>query len=217
MRKKSLTLILALLVAFSSLCGCSDVLPFETKYETLSGTWRCTLQDSESEARGLLESIDAFEEEIAVADLTSLKFVKTVTFTVDKTYRFDYDIEGTKACVREFLDNYFNDLYDARITLNDAYGIDFGNMSRAEFLGFYADIYRFSDYNEMLDVLSENVYDYDRLARESIESGTYTIDGSYIMCTTKGSYKAEGMEYRIHDDSLTLIYVNGMEIYSKVN
>lgn len=214
--KKAFTLTLALLILVCSLCGCSALLG-GNKYEKLSGTWRATIQDSPDEARRFLEAIDAYEEEIAAADLYSLKYVKTVTFTEGKTYYYTFDTPGTIACVREFLDGYFHDLYEVRTTLNNAYGMDFTDMSQYDFFAFYADLYGYTYYEELLDDLSANIYHYDELEADGNETGTYTIDGKHIMCTITGTTKAEGMEYKIDGNTLTLTYVNGTEVYTRVN
>lgn len=213
--KKALILTLALLMLVSTLCGCGALLG-GNKYEALSGTWSAVIPDSAEEARELLEAIDAYEDEIAAADLYSLKYVKTVTFTEEKTYRFAFDTQATIACVREFLDGYFHALYPIRANLNDDYEMDFGGMSEYEFLAFYAELYGYTYYEEMLDDLSSSIYKYDSLETQMRETGTYTIEGNKIMCTITGTSKAEGMEYKIKDSTLTLTYVNATEVYTKV-
>ena len=165
--------------------------------------------------RELLEAIDAYEDEIAAADLYSLKYVKTVTFTEDKTYRFAFDTQSTISYVRDFLDGYFHALYPIRTNLNDDYGMDFTNMSEYDFLAFYADLYGYTYYEEMLDDLAAGIYKYDNLEDQMRETGTYTIEGKTIMCTITGSSKAEGMEYKIDGNTLTLTYVNATEVYTK--
>lgn len=240
--KKALVLTMTLALVLSMLCGCGSILGSAASssssgdngnrsdaesavreflnitdpYEELRGTWTSIVPDTVDEARSLLESIDAYEPELAIADLYCLEYAKTVTFTEDKTYFFGYDIEGTKACVRRFLDTYFNDLYDGRTTLNEPYGMTFDDMSRDEFLTFYAELYSYTNYEEMLDGLTANAYRYDELAVEGIENGTYTIDDDYIMCTITGESVAEGMKYSIDGDQLTLVYTNATEVYTKV-
>lgn len=218
--KKAWSLILVIALTAGMLCGCGslvDMFSGSSRYEALAGTWSCVVDDSESEARALLDFIEAYEDEIAAADLTSLKFVKTVTFNADKTYRFGYDIEGTKACVRDFYDRFFNGLYDVRGTLNDDYGMDFDSMSKEEFLAFYAELYGYAYYEDLLDALSEEVYDYASLAANGIETGTFTINRNQILCTITGETEAESMDYSIKGNTLTLGYMDGTEVYTKVN
>lgn len=190
------------------LCSCAS------RYEEVSGSWSSTLKDTPEQARALLEHIDAYEEEIAAADLDSLEYVKTVTFDMEKQYRFGYDVEATRQCVRNFYDGFFNDLYEARTTLNDAYGMDFDAMSKEDFLLFYAEIYGYSTYAELLDDLVENSYDFEELSKPT-EVGTYSFEGNRIMCTILGDTQAESLIYAIDGDELTLTYSNAVEVYTR--
>ena len=216
--KKTLVLCLALVLVAFTMCGCGAVLNSVmsgNKYEALSGTWHAVISEPQEEALEFLNAIDAYEAEIAAADLNSLKYAKTVTFNPDKTYAYAFDTQGTIALVREFLDGYFHDLYDARATLNDAYGEDFTGMSKYDFFAFYAELYSYDYYEEMLDDMSSSIYNYAELEQEIRETGTYTIDGKHIMCTITGTTNAEGMEYRIDEDTLTLTYVDATEVYTR--
>ncbi|MBO7252829.1 MAG: hypothetical protein J6V25_09430 [Oscillospiraceae bacterium] len=198
-----------MLFAASCLLGCSAVSPV--------GSWSGVVSASTSEATELLQAIDAYDSELAAADLTSLQYVKTVTFTSEKTYRFGYDIAATKSYIRSFFDQYFNDLYQARSTLNADYGMAFDDMSKDEFFLFYADLYSCTSYEELLDTLTENAYYWDEMEIEGIETGTYTISGKKIMCTITGETIAESLGFSISGDQLTLEYVNGTEVYTRVN
>lgn len=217
--KRAMILVMVIALTAFTLCGCSSVLESVlggNKYEKLSGTWHAVITDSPEEARGFLEAIDAYEEEIAAADLYSLKYAKTVQFTQDKNYSYAFDTQETIACVREFLDGYFNDLYDARATLNAAYGEDFTNMSKYDFFAFYAELYGYSYYEEMLDDMSATIYDYEELEELGREIGSYTIEGNYIVCTIAGTTTPEKMEYSLEGDTLTLTYVDAVEVYQRV-
>lgn len=219
--KKRLFALIALLVTASLLCGCGAVAEAlfddSDKYEELAGTWSSVQQDTVSEATKLLENIDAYPEEMAAADLNCLQYVKTVLFTTENTYRFGYDIDGTKACVRSFFDKYFNDLYEVRTTLNAAYDTNFDNMTRDEFLQFYAELYSQPNYEALLITLTANAYRWEDMMFEGIENGKYTIEGNKIMCTTSGASHAESLPYTIEGNQLTLKYSNATEVYTKVN
>jgi len=209
--RNCLILVLVTVLAASMLSGCGVM---TKKYEELAGTWTAVLDEPEEQAMALLESIEAYEEEIALADLTSLDYVKIVKFDTDKNYRFEYDIAGTKACVRTYYEEYFADLFAGRETLNEAYSMEFGPMSEAEFQQFYADLYGFADMTALLDHLADTTYDWDTLAAE-VETGTFGISGGDLMLRITGDDHAESLGYKIEGNTLTLTYVNGVEVYSK--
>lgn len=209
--KKIVSMALALMLVVSMLTGCSDI-----KMEELAGTWVTVKADTQEEAMGLLENIEAYEEEIALTDLDSLEYVKVVGFNEDGTYYFGYDVEGTMACVRDFYDRYFKALYEGRTALNEAYGETFDEMSEGEFRQFYADLYGYVDYIEMLDTFAEIAYDYEAL-EEPLETGRFTIDGDDLMCTIDGEYEAESLGAAVEEGVLTLTYSDGVEVYSRAN
>ena len=205
----SVALVAALLV--SLLAGCSL---FGLSKDDVLGTWVTVKPDTQEEAMGLLENIDAYEEEIALADVNCLEYVKIVEFREGGTYYFRYDVEGTKACVRDFYDTYFNALFEGRATLEEAYGEDFVSMTQAEFRQYFATIYGYTDYIEMLDDFAQIAYDYEAL-EEPMETGTYSVEGDQILTTVSGEYKEEAMGAKLEDGVLTLTYVDGVEVYTK--
>ena len=213
--KKSLALVLIVALMAAMLTGC-----FGIKMEDLAGVWHMEVQDSAEQARELLDSIEAYEEEIALADLNSLKYVKVVEFHEDKTYCYYADAEGTKDFVREFYEGYFAALYEGRAALSEAYGgEDFVSMDEAAFQQYYADLYGYATYTELVDAFTENAYDYAALEEPS-ETGTFTISGDMIKCTETGNSFDEGMEAMIYGDNnehLTLTYSNGTENYIRVD
>ena len=209
--KKYVSLALVAVLLVSLLAGCSL---FGLSKEDVLGTWVTVKSDTQEEAMGLLENIDAYEEEIALADVNCLEYVKIVEFREGGTYYFRYDVEGTKACVREFYETYFDALYEGRATLEEVYGEDFVSMSQAEFRQYFAGIYGFVDYIEMLDNFAEIAYDYEAL-EEPMETGTYTVEGDQILTTISGEHKEEAMGAELEDGVLTLTYVDGVEVYTK--
>lgn len=209
--KKFLSVALVATLLVSLLAGCGL---FGLSKEDVLGSWATVKPDTQEEAMGLLESIEAYEEEIALADLDCLEYVKVVEFHEDGTYCFRYDVEGTKACVREYYDTYFNALYEGRVTLEEVYGEAFEAMSQAEFRQYFAALYSYTDYIEMLDNFAEVAYDYEAL-EEPMETGTYDVDGDQIVTMVTGEYVEEAMGAAVEDGILTLTYIDGEEVYTK--
>lgn len=212
--KKFVALVLASVLLLGLLCGCEST---QEKMQALSGTWYKVVEDTEEQARALLDNIDLYEEEIALVDLTSLSYVKIVEFDMENNYRFAYDVEGCKEYVRTFYVGCFDSIFEGRAVLNEAYsdfGLDFSAMSKEELQQFYADLYEYADFNALIDAFVDNAYDYESLA-EDIETGTYTIRGNKINCTVTGETEEEYMIYSIENDVLTLTYADDVEVYTR--
>ena len=209
--KKYLSFVLAAVMLMGLLTGCSM---FGLSKEDVLGSWETVRPDTQEEATALLENIDAYDEEIALADLDCLEYVKNVEFHDDDTYCFRYDVDGTMACVRAFYDTYFNALYEGRATLEEVYGEEFVAMTQAEFRQYFADIYGYTDYIEMLDDFALIAYDYEAL-EEPYETGTYRVDGDQILTTISGEYTEEAMGAKLEEGVLTLTYIDGTEVYTK--
>lgn len=207
------TLIVVMLA--SVLSGC-DLLGTQEKLEALAGTWVYKCPDTEEQALVLLESIEAYDSEIALADLSSLYYGSAATFDLEKNYSFSVDEALTRQCVREFYEGYFDALYAGRATLNADYEMEFDAMTEAEFQQFYAELYGVSDFEALLELLTENAYDYTAF-EEPFETGTFTIRGVNLMCTVTGSTTAEALSYSISGDQLTLTFSDAVQVYSKVN
>lgn len=212
--KKTILFLLVLAMVLLTFSGCGP--STAEKIEALSSVWKTTVDDSKDTAESLLEAIDAYPEEVALADLYSLESVKVVEFTTDRTYRFAYDVEGTRECVKDFFESYFDALYEGRSTLNAAYETTFDDMTKTDFQQFYADLYECASYREMIEKMADNAYDYEDLA-EDWETGTYTLKGKKIMCTITGEVMAEALGYAIEGNTLTLTYSDGVEVYTKAN
>lgn len=206
-------LVLLLIVSMTAclFAGCESE---AEKIEKLAGNWYITIDDTPEEAQALLESLDFFEEEIALVDLHALQYAQVVKFNVDKTYSFALDAEGTKECVREFMQKAFEDMYADRTSLNALYEQDFGSMSEEEFGAFYAYLYEVEDLDTLLDRVANEGYDYDTLC-EPWETGTYSIEGNRILCTITGEITEEYLGYKIEEGTLTLTYKDGVEVYSR--
>ena len=208
-----LSLFMVIVMIAGVFAGCESQ---AEKLEKLAGTWIMTTDDTEEQAQVLLEGLDLYEEEIALVDLTALDYVKVVEFGMDKTYRFSCDPDGTKACVHTFLEGVFDTLYENRTALNDVYDVEFDEISKTDFLQFYADLYQQTDFDALIDHMVSNAYDYDSLA-DSFEVGTFSISGSKIKTTINGKSTAEAVGYRINGDQLTLTYSDAVEVYTRSN
>lgn len=208
-----LSLFLVIVMLAGMFAGCESQ---AQKLEKLAGTWVMTTDDTEEQAQIMLDGLDLYEEEIALVDLTSLDYVKVVEFGIDKTYRFFCDPDGTKVCVRTFLEGVFDALYENRTALNDVYGVEFDEISKTDFQQFYADLYTQADFDALIDHMVSSAYDYDSLA-EGFEVGTFSITGSKIMCTISGESTAEALGYKIDGDQLTLTYSDTVEVYARSN
>ena len=213
-RIKSIVLLgLCLALCARLLCSCQSN---EARMEELAGTWTMRDDDTEEQARSLLEYLEFYEEELALVDLTSLDDVMLVEFDTQGNYRFAWDVEGIKLCLVEFYDQAFVSMYEGRTSLNEVYGTSFDEMTEAEFRLFYAQLYSYESYEDMLNEFVEYSYDYDSLA-EDLETGTFTVKGSKIMCTVAGESEAEALGYKIEGDTLTLTFADGVQVYTRAN
>lgn len=229
-----LSLVMAALMIAAMFCGCGSKAektetPAQTRATTMSdskseaeameelvGTWKMPMSVPESVAQKLLESFDLSAEEIACVDLTTLEFVRIVKFTAEKTYLYGYDPDGTKACARVFFEGAFDAMYENRASLSQLYNTDFESVSKEEFLQFYADLYGAADFPQFLDKIVDNCYDYDLFA-EPEEEGTYSLQDGVIEMTILGQSNADTLEYTLGSNVLMLTYVDGTEVYTRVN
>jgi len=198
-------LILAAVLAVGALSGCESK---EKKKENIQGTWITEKVGSENDRLALLENNDFYEEEIALAAEVSLSYTKLVTFS-GSNYYFNFDKAGTKAGFRSFFQGVMDAMYEGRMELNQVYDMDFGPMTKEAFQQFYADIYDAGSYQALMDSLVENAIDYDTC----IETGTYSIKGDYLYCTTMGETESLGLKLR--GDTLTLTYADDVEVYKR--
>ena len=210
---KNMKLIVSLLLIAAMLCACGG--GSSVKAADLVGTWSMTFEDSADEAYYLLDFVDLYTEERAFVKDLKLDAVITVIFTED-TFSFQYDVDGNKACVRAYYEAVFAALYENRAELTDLYGEDVVDMDEATFLLFYADLYGIDSYEAFMNELVEGVYDYTALA-ETLKSGTYKIVGDSLITTPDGSEEKESMGFTLNGETLTLIYSDGDEVYTKVN
>lgn len=206
--RRMLSLLLAVLLV-GTLCGCGNT----EKLEELCGAWEMTYTEDAETTRGLLEAMEFYEEEIALADLNGLQSVMTVEFTREKTYCYSYDIDAIKASLRDFYDNTVVAVYNARANLTDIYGFETINMSESEFKAFYAELFSLESYEALLDYFVENSLDFSSLV--DFDKGSFRLSGSRIICTAEGSDLEEEMSYSISGNTLTLVYADGKEVYTR--
>lgn len=208
---KHIKSVLALMLAVLLLCGCGA----SVSADDLAGKWSLTAQSPEDEATYLLDSIDLYDEERAYVDMGSLNYVIVAEFGSDGSYSFAYDVDANKACVRAFYEGVMDALFENRAALSELYGTDLGAMTREEFNQFYASLYGETSYEVLMDGFVEYAYEYSVLA-EPLETGTFKMVGSTMMCTITGETEAEGMGVKLDGDTLTLTFSDGEEVYTRV-
>lgn len=210
--RKWLILSLITLLTLSMFTGCVSN---AEKLESITGTWSITTPAVESEVVKLLESLDAKEAEIALADQKSLHITQLVSFSGDGTYVFSYDVDAIRASVRKFFEGYFDALYAGRSTLNDVYERDFTDTTVEEFRQFYAEFYDMASFQALIDELTAEAFDYEILAQPR-EVGTFTLRGSRLYCTPQGQDQADIIGFELKDGKLRLNFADAIQVYEKV-
>lgn len=206
--KKFVSVLLILAIA-CSLCACGGA----DKMEELCGVWVMPYEEDAETAKNLLESMEFYPEEMELIDTTGLELVMTVEFTQDKTYCYTYDLDACKANIRAFYEDAVITVYNSRSSLTDLYGYEIINMTEEEFKQFYAELFSMENYDALLDYFVENCLDYSMIT--NFDTGTFRLSGSKIICTATGSTQEEEMSYSISGDTLTLVYVDGKEVYTR--
>ena len=213
---KVLALLLTILLTASLLCACEST---EEKYAALAGTWIMYEQDSEEQVMVLLESIDLYEEEIALVDKASLRYAMIYEFDTAGNIRHAQPVEENKALVREFYEGMFNAFFDGRSSLDDLYEDDLSAMSREEFNQFYANLYSFDTFDALLNQFVENAYKYDEWT--DLRKGTFTFESNRLsiidsVVGENGLPSSYSIIYKLEGDTLTLTYSDGTEVYTRV-
>ncbi len=211
--KRILALLLSA-VLLLSLAACDFDFDYKGK---IVGTWVCRKLESADNKESLLDAIDLYDEEKALVT-APLYTAKTVTFNEDGSYSFSEDVDGVKAYVRDFYEQMFTQLYEGRAALANTYaeyGEDLSQKTEDEFYQFYADLYSYDSYEQLLDGLAENVYDYDNF--EPFEQGTFTVGSKKIDFDATTDEDDGVAEYSVKDGELTITYSDGTEVYTKVN
>lgn len=200
---------LIFVMVFTMFSGCEST---ADKMAALSGTWIMIEQDSMEQADVLLKNIDLYEQELALADNSSLRYAWIYEFDTEGNFRQADDIEATKQLVREFYNGVFDDLYEGRASLASLYEQDLSNMTKEEMQQFYAELYGYETYEALLDRFVNAAYKYDEWT--DYRNGTYTIKGN-ILDIQDGS-EAYTLKYEINGDTLTITYSDAVEVYTRV-
>jgi hypothetical protein len=208
--KKICALICAVLM-LASLAACS--LP-GMSMEDLCGNWESLTYFDAQDTQEILEGLDFYPEEIALADLNGLCIVATVEFKTDKQYNYGYDVDATRAMAEQYFSDFLDTLYENREDLVETYGETILSMSKDAFLTAYAELFGMTSGQELIEVLAENALDYEALA-ESTEFGTFRLRLNDIYMKEAGASTEEYVTFKIENDTLTLIYQDGEEVYTR--
>lgn len=209
--RKALALMLVFVIAATAM-GCDSA----ARMQELVGVWECQEPFTADEITELLEVNEFYAEEIAVISVEDLSFVKVLEFKDDGTYRFAYDGEACKEQIRAFFTEALADVYENRAQLVDIYGEDFAILTQAEFEQGYAELFGCASYTELIQLFTDNCYDYDGLS-EDFETGTFRVMGSKIYTTIAGQSDEEYLDYKLNGENLTLTYIDAVEEYTKAN
>lgn len=217
-RVLSLALVCAMMLTLLCACGGDSEVLAKKQEELCSGKWLTHESDSEEQALILLENIDLYEEEIAVADLGSLKYSVIIEYSMDGTYRQYISVPHTKEHVRTFYQETFEALFENRTLLSELYETDLGVLSEEEFLLFYASLYGFEDFNDLLNEFVENAYDYQW---EDLESGTYRVSTPNKLAiervsTDPAAEPSGSITFKLSGDTLSLDYSDGTVVYTNI-
>lgn len=209
--KRLLCLMLAIFIVAGMLTGCESN---EKKMEALMGQWVISSALDATVAEMLLSNIDLSAEEIALVDLNTLQMSTCVEYGAG-TYRIFINPDVFRDDVEEFLTGAFESMYENRVELNALYGEDFAAMSEGEFQQYYADLYGFGNFTDLMDTFVASGFDYATIEQDA-EKGTYRIEGEKILRTIDGTTEEQYMNYRIDGDTLTLIYADFQEVFTRV-
>ena len=207
---KTMKIILSLTLALVLLCGCSGS---SVTAEDLAGQWTTIAPCSQEDADYLMDYMDLYPEERAFVDISTMSYVLTANFGADGSCSFAYEAEANKACVRKFYEGVMDALYENRAQLSDLYGADTAAMSREEFDALYAELYYQDSFETLMNELVNGAYDYDVLS-EPLAEGTFKIVGENLMLTADGETSSIGLA--LDGDTLTLTYIDGTEVYTRV-
>lgn len=204
--RKRFCIALVLLFALT-LTACDSLLP----QKQLIGTWTCRTEESREYSLALLENFDMYEEELALVQ-TPLYTVRYLTFNQDKTYSYATRPETEEACLREFFQGAFDDLYENRESISACYDWDMSALSKEEFLAFYAALYETEDFDALMNLWLESA----GTTIGQYETGTYRIILSKIHMNADDGDDSDGyVTYQLEDNILTLTYGDAVEIYTK--
>ena len=209
--KRIFALLLAAMLLLS-LAACDMDFDYQGK---IVGTWIIREEDSDENRDYIFQFLELYDDEIAQVDAT-LYTAKALTFNEDGTYSMIEDVDTLKVYVREFLDELFADLYAGRAQLAGTYaaeGVDLSQLTEEEFYLFYTALYSYDSYDQLLDDLTEAIYDYDTI--QPYETGTYTVGSKKIDFDADEDEYDGFAEYSVSGNKLTVKFENGTEVYTR--
>lgn len=202
--KKYIALALVLVMVLTlSACGLSK--------DELCHRWTMMDNFDEDEARETLAAYGFYDEEIALADLNSIGAVRYLTFTKDGNYSYSYDEAASTAKMVTYYDNLLTTIYNNLDSLVEIYGEGVKDeYTEEEFKDLYAYIYDFETYDDLLNAMAEDTFDFS----DAGEKGTYKISGSKVTMYVNGTGDGEYVNCTIENNTLTVRYTNATEIYT---
>lgn len=202
--KKFLCLLLASLLMLS-LTACKPALN--------KNVWAIQVEVDHHAATQMLKDMSLYPEELS---LVTEPLYTTILLRFDQngTFTFYQDPETEKQCVRDFLFEVFDSLYESREYLSDTYQVDFSTSSKKDFIRFYTDLYSAADYEAMVEKLALKAYDYTTFGE--LAHGTYTKKGDTITMDSEDNNYDDTVTFSIADDQLTLVYTDHTDVYFKV-
>lgn len=209
--KKTITLALVLVLLCSCLAGCDTSAEYD-----LTGRWESVFYYDAESVLAELESLDFYDEEIALVDPSTMGICEVLELNEDLTYTMTVDAVRSHDLVVEFYDNAFTVFFENREQLQDLYEEDFVSMSEDEFKRFYATMYGSSSYENLLYRMAGTADDY-RYLEENVESGTYRVTLNRIFFTPEATSTEEYVTFKIPGEGqLSLEYEDSTVDYTKV-
>lgn len=185
--------------------------------EELLGLWEIVEYRPDESVHSLLESIDFYEEEIALIDLSSLAFQRTLILTENNRYYMGYDPEDSVQYAQVFFESVFEDLYTERKTLEAVYDIDLASMDKDTFLDFYAEMYEADSFDILVANWIDNLFYYtdDEYAFAYLDEGTYSIDSNRLHLQSDTDSESFNVSFKLDSNYLYLSDPNTQRTYTK--
>lgn len=181
----------------------------------LKGTWTRQITADADYVEETLDYLSFAPEEIAFADFDQLYYTETLTFGDDGRYSLSDSAEEARAVARSFYEAYIQKLYENLDSLESVYGSTEETTSLADFQDFYAYLFELDSFDAVLDLFTEETYDYTAFGAET---GTFTADAERIHFTITGESESEYVDYLLSGDTLTVVYAeDSIAVYTRVS
>ncbi len=182
-------------------------------YENLQGSWDRQDPVSEDSWKEDLQNMAFYDGEIALADLSALSFVVTLTFNEDKTYHNYLNEEKSRANIENTLKDLFATLYEHRTEITEYYNHFDDAASVDEFMELYAtDALSMDSADEMMTSMVDYVAG---LYSMEEEKGEFKADSSKLYFKEEGTDEFLYDPYTLDGDTLTLEYKDATYEYVK--